>query len=343
MKRKSTSLWLTIVLLLLGTHAHAVDPIPDEPGFSGFIRLGGGVLNYSSNTVAGAPLMDIGNDTIFNLTDTPDSDTTGIGVFNLELGWTFASQQTQLVLGSSVEDIARLDYSQQLAVKRELADESRLQLGFLFTGIPTEVYEDPFLTGSPRSDTDRTSYGFRIAYDSFLDSNFEVRYSLRNIDIDDERSGQSLDLTSQERSLLERDGYRHAFDINYRYKYDDNNTFVPAISFIYSDRDGDAMTYWATDFQLTYIFQEDPITAVVNGILGFAEYDETNPVFGRTDDETRYGISGQLYYKQPFGLMPFGDEDFSLFCDLGYYFVDTNIDFYETEAFLATAGVVFRF
>ncbi|WP_136797037.1 MULTISPECIES: DUF2860 family protein [Desulfosediminicola] len=343
MTHKCFSLWLALTLLSFTYNAQGVEPIPDESGLSGFVRLGGGVMNYSNNTIAGNSLMDVGTDTIFNLDETPDSETTGIGVFNFELGWTFAPQRTQIVLGSNIEDVARLDFSQQLAVKKEFADKSLVSVGILFTGFPTEVYEDPFLTGSPRRETDRTSYGARIAYDSFLDSNFEVRYSLRNIDIDDERSGDSLDLTPQERSLLQRDGLRHVFDLSYRYRYDGKNLFVPTISFFYSDRDGDAITHWGTDFQLTYIFKDDPFTAVINGLIGFADYDETNPVFSKSQDDDRYGISGQFYYRQPFGLTPFGNQDFSLFCNLSYFLVESNIDFYETEVILATAGVMFQF
>lgn len=343
MKIKRTSMWLTIVLLAVTHLAYAIDPIPEEPGFSGFVRLGGGVLNYASNTIAGNSMMDVGTDTIFSLTETPDSETTGLVLLNLELGWTFAPQRTQIVLGSSIEDIARLDFSQQLALKKELADKSRLSFGFLFTGFPTEVYEDPFLVGSPRRETDRNSYGARIAYDRFLGSNFEIRYSYRNIDIDDERSGESLDLTAQERALLVRDGDNHNVDLSYRYKYDDKNTFVPAITFFYNDRDGDAITHWGADFQLTYVFHDDPITAVINGIIGYADYDETNPVFNKSQEDDRYGLSGQFYYRQPFGMTPFGNEDFSVFCNLSYFLADANIDFYKTEAFLASAGVMFQF
>ena len=43
---------LTLILLLAANPAAALDPIPTESGFSGFIRPGVGYLNYKSNMVA---------------------------------------------------------------------------------------------------------------------------------------------------------------------------------------------------------------------------------------------------------------------------------------------------
>jgi hypothetical protein len=40
---------LAVFLLLGATWASALDPIPKEPGFSGFIRPGVGYLKYKSN------------------------------------------------------------------------------------------------------------------------------------------------------------------------------------------------------------------------------------------------------------------------------------------------------
>ena len=43
---------VTIILLLSANLATALDPIPQESGFSGFIRPGVGYLNFKSNMVA---------------------------------------------------------------------------------------------------------------------------------------------------------------------------------------------------------------------------------------------------------------------------------------------------
>lgn len=331
------------LLLFSVESVYALDPVPKESGFHGFVRLGGGVLNYSSNTIAGNNLMDVGQKTITSLSETPDSESTGMGLVNFELSWTFAESRTQILLGSELEDIARMELGQQLAVKKELKDKSIISAGLLFTGVPTEVWKDPFLTGEPRQETDRTSTGARFVYDRILGTDFELRYSYRSIDIDDELSGFSLPLTGMERESLQRDGDRHSIDLSYRFKYEGKHFLIPSVTYLANDRDGDAVSSDGFDFQLTYIYIDNPVTFVANAHLGFADYDANNPVFGKTQEDDRYGIGAQVYYKNPFGWKPLGNEDFSVFAAASYLKVDTNINFYETEAATGVAGVIFRF
>ena len=331
------------LILFFANAAYALDPVPQESGFSGFVRAGGGVLNYKSNLVAGNKLMDVGKKTIDSLADEPDSDTTGMGMVNFELAWTFASTRTQLTLGSQLEDIARLELGQQLAVKQELPDNSILSMGFLFTSIPTEVWKDPYVTGSPRQETDRTSTGARLVYDRILGSNFEFRYSYRNIEIDDEHSGMALGLSQRERDLLRRDGDNHYLDLSYRFNFQERHRLVPRITYFNEDRDGDAMSKSGVDFQLTYFFFNDPVTLIVNGLVGTADHDEDNPIYGKTQEDDRYAAGVQCYYKNPFGWKPFGQENFSVFVAGTYFLEDANIDFYVTEAITGLAGVLFRF
>ena len=341
MKRK-LCLMVLLVLFMADTVC-ALDPIPQESGFSGFVRAGAGVLKYKSNMVAGNRLMDVGLDTIYSLTDEPDSETTGMGMVNFELAYTFASTRTQLTLGSQLEDLAQMQLGQQLAVKQELPDKSVIMAGLLFSGIPTEVWKDPYVTHTSRQETDRDSSGGRLVYDRILGSNFEVRYTYRSIEIDDERSGAALGLSAAQRNLLKRDGTDHWLDVNYRFTFQKRHVLIPSLTYFSNDRDGDAMTNDGFDVQLTYIFVNDPMTLILNGRIGQAEYDETNPIYGRTQEDDRLGVDIQGYYKNPFGWKPFGLDNFSVFAMGSYWSTDANIDFYDTEVFVGLAGAMVRF
>jgi hypothetical protein len=332
-----------ILLAFLTQEAHALDPVPQESGLSGFVRAGGGVLKYKSNTTAGAPLMDVGQETINSLTDEPESETSGMAVLNFELAYTFASTRTQLTLGSQIEDIARLNLGQQLAVKQELPDKSILSAGVLFSSIPTEVWKDPYVTGTPRQKTDRDSTGARLVYDRILGSKLELRYSYRKIDIDEERSGAFLGLTPAERDLLNRDGDDHQLDLSYRFNFGQRHRLVPSLTLFKEDRDGKAMNKEGADLQLTYFYVNDPLTLILNGVIGASENDAANPIYGTTQEDDRYAAGAQIYYKNPFGWKPFGHEDFSVFAAGLYLLNDANIDFYDTEVVTVTAGVLVRF
>ena len=341
MKRKLC--FMAILILFFADTVCALDPIPQESGFSGFVRAGVGVLNYKSNMVAGNRFMDVGLETIDSLTDEPDSETTGMGLFNFELAYTFSGTRTQFTMGSQLEDLAQLQLGQQLAIKQELPDKSILMAGFLFSGIPTEVWKDPYVTHVSRQETDRDSTGVRLVYDRILGSNFELRYTYRNIEIDDEQSGTALGLSDAQRDLLRRDGSDHWLDLSYRFTFQKRHMLIPNVTYFVNDRDGDAMTNNGVDFQLTYLFFNDPVTLVLNGRIGKADYDKTNPIFGRTREDDRFGTDVQVYYKNPFGWRPFGINDFSVFAMGTYWYSDANIDFYDTEVALAVTGVMVRF
>lgn len=343
MKRYGYFMAVLVLLMGIADTTYALDPIPQESGFSGFIRAGAGVLKYKSNMVAGNRLMDLGTDTIHNLTGEPDSETTGMGMLNFDLAYTFAQSRTQVTLGSQLEDIAQMQLGQQLGVKQELPDKSIIMAGFLFSGIPTEVWKDPYMTGTARRETDRDSKGLRIVYDRILGSNFELNYTYRNIEIDDEQSGRALGLTAAQRNRLRRDGDNHWLALSYRFTIERQHVLIPNITYFQNDRDGDAISNDGFDFQITYMFFNDPVTLVLNSRIGRADYDGSNPIYNSTQDDDRFGLDCQVYYKNPFGWKPFGREDFSVFATASYWQTDANIDFYDTQVTVGLVGVMFRF
>ena len=98
------------ILLLVGVNlARALEPIPQESGFSGFIRPGGGYINYKSNLVASFMGYDLSEKKINSLTDSPDSQSNGIALVPFSLEYTFASTRTQVFLGTDLTDLIRFD------------------------------------------------------------------------------------------------------------------------------------------------------------------------------------------------------------------------------------------
>ena len=111
---------LTLILLLGANLASALDPIPNESGFSGFIRPGVGYLNFKSNMVASFLGYDLSEKKTNSLDDSPDSQSNGLVIVPFSLEYTFASTRTQLFLGTDLTDLIRFDYTQQLGVKQEI-------------------------------------------------------------------------------------------------------------------------------------------------------------------------------------------------------------------------------
>jgi hypothetical protein len=345
MHRYKTLLVLLAMSMLLSlSPAYAIEPIPAESGFSGFLSIGGGYNRVKSNMIAGNTFGDVGNRTVDSLTDGPDATSSGSLQFDYDLRYTFASTRTQIFLGTALEDALRYDFANQLGVAQELPGKNLVAAGLLFSTIPTEVWKDPYVLYYKRSRTDRTSTGFRVAWDRIFGSELELQYSYRKIDVDDEYSGFFLGLNPYQRSLLDRNGDAQRAEVLYRFFFDNKkHAIIPAVTYFNYNLDGDAMSNDGFDFQLSYGYNGDAISLVLNGFIGYADYDKRNPIYGKTQEDDHYGASLTAFYHKPFGWQAPFFKKTSLYFKTGYLESDSNIDFYDTEIFTAGTGLLFRF
>jgi hypothetical protein len=332
-----------IIMALLCSPVAAFEPIPNESGFDGFVRLGGGYSWVKSNMVAGTSFGDVSQKKINSIKDEPNSKSSGIPQFNWNVKYTFAGTRTQLFAGSRLEDIFRMDATTQAGARQEFQSLGIMGASFVFTTMPTDVWKDPYVVDKRRKKTDRTSAGIRLAWERMFNSNFEVDYIYRKIDIDKERSGDALKdagkLTSSEKDRLRRKGDNHQLKGAYFFEIGKKHVLSPQIILDYQDLDGDAMKNYTTDFQLTYAYFGTKFELALNGFIGYADYDKKNPIYGKTRDDTRFGLSALGSWKNPFGWKPFGIEKFRFYGQTGYFVSDSNIDFYDTDIFQATVGI----
>ena len=332
---------LSLALIIAGSPALALDPIAQKSGFSGYIQPGLGYLNIKSNTVAKVLGFELSDQQISNLNDEPDSQSTMLFTVPFKIAYTLATTRTEVFLGTDVGDLLAFDTVQQLGVKQEMGSLGVFQAGLLFSGT-VKVWKDPYVTGQNRDETSRRNVGAQLTWDKIFSSNLELEYSLRKVDISSEKSGEFLGLTNSEQDRLDRNGTVHSLSAGYGFKFGGNQKLTPKITLFYEDLDGEAMANTGVDLQLTYVYDGDPITLVLNGYVGQADYDKSNPVYDKTRDDDRYGVSATAYYKNPWGWTLFGSEPMKFFVTGAYTAVDSNIDFYNQEAVLGMAGVAFR-
>jgi hypothetical protein len=333
---------VAIILMFGATMASALDPIPQASGFSGFIRPGVGYMSYETNMVASFLGFDLSDESTDSLFDSPDDESTAVFLMPFSLEYTFASSRTQLFFGTDLTDLIRFDYSQQLGVKQDIGSLGLLQGGFLFSGIPAEVWKDPYVVGVKRDETDRDSKGLRLVWDRIWGSQLQLQYTYRDMDIDDEKSGEFLGLSAGDRKLLERSGDRHVAEALYRFNFAQKHWLAPAVIYAIDDLDGDAMANDTVDLQLTYIYRGDPITFTANAFIGWADYDKRNPIYNKTQEDDRYGFNTSVFYKNPWGWSLFGSNPMNFYIEAAYVDVDANIDFYDQQAIFSTIGVLFK-
>jgi len=305
------------------------------------MNIGGVYLDVESNMIAGNSLGDVGKSVINSIHESPSSETDFLPLFSFEVRYTFADTRTQIYAGNVLEDFLRFDFAARAGVRQEMADSSVVGASFVFSAIPAEVWEDPYMANQSRKETDRSSQGVRLAWGNILDANLDVRYTWRKIEIDDERSGTlgGLGLTPAESALLDREGNHHRAELLYKWDFGDKHYVVPAFEYHKFDLDGDAMANDRYGVQLTYGYKGDQFSLVANGSYLYADYDTTNPIYNKQREDDIYGASLTGFWHRPFG-MPKG---WRLVASVLGYKVDANIDFYDTNVVGTSLSVFYKF
>jgi hypothetical protein len=337
MIRFSPILLVPLFVALAGS-AYAIEAIPEEAGWSGHLRLGAGGFSVKTNMISGInkSSTEVGDAKIDSLDDGPDSMSTPVPQFNLNLKYTF-STQTQVFVGNSLEDIVQLDLVQVFGVRQQFSDRSILEVSAVASPsfAPVQVWEDPYVVGEDREETDRNSRGFRLEYDKILGSGFGLRFTQRETEIDDEFSGTTqLGLSNEQAALLDREGDTTNVAVSYAFKPVGRNLFSLRLGISDHDLDGEAMAGDSNQFQLTYVHLGDRFITAINGTFISKEYDASNPVFDKTRDDDGFGLAILFFDK---GL--FDSKDWWGQATVMYIEQDSNIDFYDQSAAAVILGV----
>ena len=315
--------------------------IPQESGFSGLVNGGAGLWRVEDNMVKKIGFFKISDDNINSIDDKPKSEYSISPILNFNLRYTFASTRTQIFLGNQLEDLLRLDTATSFGVRQELPDQSIIGVSYIYSALVTEVYKDPYDTNGSRNGTDRNINGVRLSYDKILSTDLSFQYTYRNIDIDKERSGLALGLTSSQRNKLKRDGDQHDLEMLYKYVLQDGgmtHAFIPSVKYSRFELDGDAMSNNFFSFRLNYRYDVAKFAFVVNGYYGYADYDKSNPIYGKTRNDDRYGFGLIGFYKRFFGV-----EGLALTANATINRQDSNIDFYDSEVDLYFVSLLYTF
>jgi len=315
----------------------AISPIPEKTGVSGFINLGVMGLSVETNMLAESTFSDLGKKRIDSLDKGPDSESSVSPVINFELSYTWAESQTQIFIGSQLADFLRYDLLTGAGVRQGAGQAGIFSLEAI-SSLDTEVWQDPYVINVDRQDTTRTADGFRVSWGKVLGSEFVIRYSSREVEIDNELSGSGLALTPAQRASLNREGDINRVDVAYAFKLNKQSQIIPRFSIIDHDRDGQAIAHEFSQVDVSFMMSAERYRYVTNLIVGKADYDRVNPVFSRPDDANRLGLTFTMFWPNVFGLKAWtGNAGIILMED------DHAIDFYDNKISGVSFGILHRF
>ncbi len=327
---------LMIVLSAAGS-AMAIEPLPKRKGWSGFVLLGGGFMNVEANTIAGNQIIDIGDETIDDIFAPPDSDSNAVPTATFGVDYTFKNLKTQWFIGNDIEDYLRLDLIMAIGVRQKLG-QSLLEAAIVQTpSVGREVWEDPYVSGSPRQETDWDATGIRLTWQI---ARLEILISAREMDIDNERSGLDggLGLTPGEIALLDREGDVNRFLTRYRFKPRGRHIFEPGIEIVDYDTDGAAKAYDGGNLLFTYVVHGLPKWLWTTTVrAGRFEHKEVNPIYGIEDESDNVAISSTFTWDL------FKKGSWKAIVIASYADRDHDIDFYDAQIVSGSVAAMYSF
>lgn len=100
--------------------------------------------------MAGRGLSEFDNKQIERLNHTTKNKFSAQGFLNEEMTYTWADHKTRLFIGNTLDNYLRYDFSSESGVRKQVTKIGPLSMGFLFSTVPTKVWQDPYLTGTKK-------------------------------------------------------------------------------------------------------------------------------------------------------------------------------------------------
>lgn len=330
---------IIILPLFLVLHVRSQEPIPESKGLDGFLYTGIGYFNYGNNLISKFMGIESEQKQINSNFEAPVKQNKFIYTFPFCFGYTLIPSRTYFFIENQPVDLTRIDATQQIGFKQRMNIQGVFQIGFIFTGIPTQVWEDPYLINSNRISTKRNEYGVKIGIDEFWGSNLLIQYTYRKIRLNKEFSGQSLDLTPDNLALLNRNGELHQVDLEYKFQLNKINRITPAFDYRRESNKGKAESYNSYGISIQYLLEKPKYQLIANVKTSNITFDSENPVFNKEQVNNTYEIYSTLLYDNPWNIKLVGDKPLKFTFTAGFYSSESSIDFYNSGGFLIMAGL----
>ncbi|OZG74139.1 hypothetical protein BTA51_03705 [Hahella sp. CCB-MM4] len=307
-----------------------------EPGFKGTVSV---IIGAGKSEPSHASVGDDNKEIDSVSAEHKKENTAMFGIVG-DLTYTFDNRQTQLFLTSPEIPAVFGDSLVELGVRQRLKNETQLSFSYIpfISGVGKEVWEDPYLTGSDRKETDQEINAFKFAAENILKLPVAIEYTFGTVDIENEHSGASLigqpgGISADEAKLLRRSGDFYRVALGSTLPLSESVFLSPQIGYTSLDADGQAQSFggYGGGLELTYMFGKYVLTT------GLAyesyQYDASHPVFAKTREEDLISANISLTVKEPFAWK---NTHMSWFTS--YSNEDSNIDFYDSEE--ASIGVL---
>lgn len=327
---------LTAVALVwgVGTSATAAAPIANETGFSGQLTPLVGVIGSRSNFNVSGDQKRI--DSLYELSS---REYRPVGGLLGRIDYTIVPRQFAVHAGTPRSALTEGELSLEIGAIYRLDGVGTLSAGVIpvsFAG--NEVWADPFVTGERREATDVSRRGLRLGLAGIGGTGLSVDYRVFRRDVDEERSGEALDLSAADRGRLERDATEHRFQLSYRLPVSEGFSLTPGLQYRRLDADGAANRGWLLRPQLTASWRRDRLSLSLTGYYGVDRYDVRQPIYDEYRDSEQLGMVAGVSYAEPFGWSNWSVDAWGVWSES-----DSDIRFYDRQTSVFAVGLGYRF
>ncbi|WP_159065060.1 DUF2860 family protein [Thaumasiovibrio subtropicus] len=314
----------------------------EDSGFSGAVGAGIAIFDVKSNFLGGNRFADLDNSNTDSLFSSPSQARATSPDIQIDVRYTFEGSKTEIMLGNALADLVRLDFSQQLGIRHKRDDLGVFSAGYLFSSLPAEVWQDPFKHGVERTRVERDARGVRFGWDSMFGQPVGVSYSYRNVEVEHDRSGETLVnegiLTVEQAAMLKRDGDIHKIDLISTIDLGAGKVLIPEASYARHDRIGAASSMDVYVGQLSYLKFTPNYTLALSAMLSDIRYDAENPVFERKANTQGVGLAGSLLLRNVLN-----HSQWDVLIGLAWTKAESDIAFYDTEILAGNVSLLYRF
>ncbi|NVD08755.1 DUF2860 domain-containing protein [Vibrio sp. JPW-9-11-11] len=220
------------------------------------------------------------------------------------------------------------DYYMQAGYRHYLTDGSNIAIGVVPGLLEKEVWNNPYQLQSDRTTTNAAVQGLVLNYERVLGSNWSLEFARGKYSLDQEESLAALD----------RNSNLSYIELNYMTDLNESWGIEWLINYLDVDASGSALKSQRISTEAELQLRNGRHITMFASSVGLQKFDDTNPLFKRTREDTKLGVSATYIY-----AMPFDWKNTLFIARGGWDITDTNIDFYDHDEYLITLGMQYRF
>lgn len=308
-------------------------PVDWTPGFGGDVSLMVGFSKSDSQ-------FNSDNHTTSNLNNNGDNQNKMFVAPIGSLSYTFKDSYNQLYFGTNRSDIALGRFHVEAGYRQKFTDNSMLTLSYIPGLLSQKTWQDPYLQDIKRAKTDTNINALNIKLDNIRGSRFSGQVAYGKFSIDHERSGSnpSLSLTTNQQATLNRNANILYTEASYTQPFSRSLILRTAINFTNINADGHAMrnNMYGVAATIIQLLPQSSFAFTLN--YKRALFDLANPVFNKKQQDNKFGAFLAYEYNQPFNWKNWGAVSL-----IGYNSTQSNINFYDSNDILVSAGLNYKF